>query len=246
MKPSTSPFSSLFLGTQPTQRVVESEWLDELPPDDARAVGSRRDLRRLNWLMRHAVNFQVALARGLRHPPKVIVELGAGDGTLMLNLAAQMHAHWPGVRVILVDRQRAATHSTLQRFRDFDWQAEMVVADAFDWLADDHVEADAVLANLFLHHFENHRLIELLQLVAQRTRLFAACETRRDWPSFAVSRLLGLIGCNSVTRHDAFLSMKAGFLNDDLSSLWPKRDEWELSERRAVVFTHLFVARRKS
>ena len=35
-------------------RVLEPEWLDELPPQDPRAVRSRADLRRVNWLMGNA------------------------------------------------------------------------------------------------------------------------------------------------------------------------------------------------
>ena len=83
----------------------------------------------------------------------------------------------------------------------------------FDWLASAN-SADAIFANLFLHHFHDEKLAELLRLIAKRTDLFFACETRRDWPSFAVTRLLGLLGCNSVTRHDARLSMRAGFVGN--------------------------------
>ena len=37
------------------KRLVQPELLDSLPPDDPRARGSRRDLRRVNWWMGHHV-----------------------------------------------------------------------------------------------------------------------------------------------------------------------------------------------
>jgi Methyltransferase domain len=227
------------------KRIVERELLDELSPDNPDAVHSRGDLRRLNRLMRHGPIFCAALASKLKTNPQRIAEIGAGDGSLMLEVAARMHTRWPGVRVILVDRQKVVTDATLKRFRQFGWQAEVVAADAFDWLATESNSADAILANLFLHHFPDDKLAELLRLAARRTGLFLACETQREWPSFAVCRFLGLIGCNSLTRHDAFLSMKAGFVGNELSALWPPDNGWQLMERRAIIFTHLFVAQRK-
>jgi len=245
MKPSTSSFSSLFPGTQPKQRVVEPEWLDELPSNDPQALRSRRDLRRLNRLMGHQAIVGSTLANRLEGPPRTIAEIGAGDGTLMLKLAAGMNVRWPRVRLQLVDRQRVATNETLERFRQLGWQTEAVTADAFDWLMTESNSADVILANLFLHHFEDAKLRGLFRSLAQRTNLFVACETRREWLSATASRLLGFFNCNSVTRHDALISVKAGFVNKELSALWP-RDGWQLTERRAGCYTHLFVAERKN
>jgi hypothetical protein len=47
-----------------------------------------------------------------------------------------------------------------------------------------------------------------------------------------------------VTRHDAVLSVRAGFAGRELSALWPSADGWKLEERRAGLFSHLFVAHR--
>jgi hypothetical protein len=116
------------------------------------------------------------------------------------------------------------------------------VADVFDW---PRVSAatEIVIANLFLHHFDDARLADLFRMIAGRTRLFVAIEPRRArWPRFC-SRLLWLIGCSSVTRHDAAVSIRAGFLNTELSALWPAGGNWQLTEGPAGPFSHLFVAR---
>jgi hypothetical protein len=97
---------------------------------------------------------------------------------------------------------------------------------------------------LFLHHFETPRLKALLAIISQRTGLFIALEPRRaKWPLFC-SRLLWAIGCNSVTRHDAVASVRAGFAGRELTSLWPEKSGWQLTEQSAGPFSHLFVARK--
>ena len=242
------PFSpsipNSILGPQPVTRIVVPELLDSLPPDHAAAIHSRRDLCRLNWLMGHAAIIASTLTTRLKRPPRTIVEIGAGDGMLMLKLASRMRICWPRMRVILVDRQSVTTNSTIEQIRGMGWQCETVTADAFEWLAANSSPTDVVLANLFLHHFEDEKLKALFRSLVHRTDLFVACETRRKWFSSAASHLIGLIGCNSVTRHDAIISVKAGFVGKELSGLWPHGD-WDLSERRTGWFTHQFIAQRR-
>jgi hypothetical protein len=40
------------------------------------------------------------------------------------------------------------------------------------------------------------------------------------------------------------LSVRAGFSGNELSALWPADGGWQLTERRAGHFSHLFIARR--
>ncbi len=229
------------------KRTIEPEWLDVLPPDDPEAINSRRDLRRVNRIMGHAGTLFRLLRSSTRQPPapQRIVELGAGDGTLMLRLAQQLSPTWPRLKVVLVDRQPAVTEPTLARLLTLGWSAESVAADVFDWLKTPaKPPADLMFANLFLHHFSETQLTQLLALVAAQTKLFAACEPRRAAMPLAFSRLVGLIGCNAVTEHDAVLSVRAGFDDRELSALWPASAHWRLQERRAQLFTHTFLAER--
>jgi hypothetical protein len=74
--------------------------------------------------------------------------------------------------------------------------------------------------------------------------MFVAIEPRRAaWPLFC-SRLLWAIGCGKVTRHDAVISVRAGFSGNELSDLWPDKNNWELTEQPAGAFSHLFIARK--
>lgn len=225
-------------------RRVEPEWLDELPGDDPRAVQARRDLRILNRVMGHAGSIRRTLSARLRQERVRIAELGAGDGTLLLRMCART-AHWRGGEVVLVDRQPVVSPDTVAGYRARNYSLTTAASDVFDWLGQETGAYDAIVANLFLHHFEASQLGRLFALAAARTPLFVACEPRRARFALAGSRLLGLIGRNDVTRHDAVLSVRAGFSRSELSELWPIAEGWTLEERRAGLFSHLFSAQKR-
>jgi hypothetical protein len=233
-------------------RQVEPEWLDELPADDSAARGSRRDLRRLNAWMGHAGILGRALAGQMSlHPDSVLwlVELGAGDGTLMLKLARRWAPAWKGARVTLVDRLDLVSPRVVEGIRSLGWEIEVAQADVSDWLKGSKTKgapAGVLMCNLFLHHFDGPELGRLFRAILDsQARVFLACEPHRSRLSLWGSRCLGLAGCNRVTRHDAVASVRAGFRQRELSSLWPGREGWNLTETKAGLFSHLFVASRR-
>ncbi len=131
----------------------------------------------------------------------------------------------------------------MNAFTALGWRVECVTADILTWFHQRR-DADLVMANLVLHHFDECALRDLLAGIAGAARVFIATEPRRSAAALAGSRALVLIGCNEVSRHDAVASVRAGFTDRELSALWPADDVWRLSERGAGLFTHLFIARR--
>lgn len=224
-------------------RRVEREWLDELPAEDPRAARSRRDLRRVNALMSNAA----IVAGGLRAAGsglRRVAEIGAGDGTFALCVARSLPRPAAQAEFVLVDRQPVIDAGLERRFAELGWQARWQRSDVFAWLrSPGALRCDALVANLFLHHFEDPSLAELLALAAGRAPLFVACEPRRSAFALLGSRLLGLIGCNDVTRHDAVASVRAGFRGHELTRLWPASSVHQLEERPRGLFSHAFVAR---
>ena len=225
-------------------RRLEGEWLDELPADDPRARRSRADLRRLNALMGNARIVASELAPGTNEGslvPGTICELGAGDGAFALRVVQLLGVR--DVDVTLVDRQRIVSRQTLGAFAAARASVAVAQDDVFAWLERPGPALDVVMANLFLHHFEDGPLGRMLSLIARRARMFVACETRRSAFAMAGARMLGAIGCNDVTRHDAVVSIRAGFRDGELSALWPA-GPWQLREEPRGLFSHLFIARR--
>jgi hypothetical protein len=227
------------------ERRVDPEWLDQLPADDPRAVRSRRDLALLNGLMGNAGLLSRELETACARPPESLLELGAGDGELFLRVARRLASRWKSVEACLLDRLPAVRPETRRGLERLGWRAREVRMDVFDWLRAPSPDPPQVtFANLFLHHFTNAELGRLLAAIADRTRVFVAVEPRRSARALRFSRLVWMIGCNAVTRHDARVSVRAGFAANELSRLWPPSGAWALAEGPAGWFSHLFVARR--
>jgi hypothetical protein len=225
-------------------RIVQNETLDHLPENDPRAMHSRHDLQRINRLMGSKFIMLHALRHMTMPPPKRILELGTGDGTLMLALAQSLAARWPKVHLSLLDKQQLVSPQTLHAIQRLGWQPEVIQQDVLDWSMQPYDEGwDLVLANLFIHHFEGDALRQLLGAISSRSRAFVACEPRRSKFALSGSRMVGLLGANEVTQEDAVLSVQAGFCKRELSSLWPhKYRSWNLREYEAGLFSHCFVA----
>jgi len=156
-------------------RRVEPEMLDQLPETDPRAIRSRRDLRRINRFMAAQSILCRAIDAATRgKSPRHIVELGAGDGTLLLRVAHRHAAQWPGVEVMMVDRKDLVASNTREGFARLGWTLRVVTGDVFDWLDETPaVPRDLMLANLFLHHFAGAALARLLVIVEQYPNLKA-------------------------------------------------------------------------
>jgi len=225
-------------------RRVEPELLDALAAGDPRAQRSRIDLRRVHRAMATLSIVLRALDRASAgFVPRELLELGAGDGSLMLRIAQQRASRWPNVQVTFLDRLNLVTLDTLDGLRKVGWTARVVAMDVFDWLASpDDARWDVVFASLFAHHFSAAELTRLLAGVAARTRVFVCCEPRRSTLPLVGSHLIGLLGAGYVTRRDAVSSVHAGFQAQELSAMWPDREDWLLDEYRAGLFSHCFVA----
>lgn len=224
-------------------RGLTPELLDELPPASPEARASRRDLHRLNVLMGHRRAWRSWLRKEFASaPPPALAELGAGDGVIA---AGNLIAEFPranGATLFLVDRAPCVADNTLLGLQRAGWKVCVEKADVFDWLTEAR-SLDAICANLFLHHFDDATLTRLLELASRTTPLFAAMEPRRARLGLAGVSAIPLIGAHPVTRHDARVSVEAGFCGRELSDLWP-RDGWRCEERRALPFSHWFCARK--
>ena len=238
-------------------RHVAAETLDHLAPDDPAAMRSRRDLVRVH----RAMGTRSVVTRGWRELvltergglPLRILEIGAGDGSLLLGVARATAPHWPPVQLTLLDRQDIVSPATLAGYAELGWAAQVHVADVLSWADRPDGGAsstasprwDLITTTLFLHHFEGSQLDQLLAAVAARTDRFFACEPKRSWLPLAGSHLVGAIGANAVTREDAVLSVHAGFRDQEITARWPRTgSSWRTREFAAGMFSHCFSAQR--
>ena len=241
-------------------RALEPESLDHLAPDDPVAQRSRRDLRRVNAFMGARRILARALARAVvagagagadanANAPLRILELGCGDGRLMLDVARHRGDRWSRAHLDLLDRQSIVDAATLAAYAAAGWRARPVVADVLEWAEGAATEPrwDVVVANLFLHHFEGDALRKILAACARRADALVACEPRRSRFALAASHLIFFLGANAVTRRDGVLSVRAGFIDGELGAAWPEAvPTWQVDEYDDGLFTHCLVARRQT
>ncbi len=230
-------------------RTLQRELLDDLPADDPMAVGSRKDLARLNHIMGNIGTIRRAIS-ALRYQssrPLSICELGCGDGYLANRIFTQSELTMPrGSTLKLLDLRPSIPGGWLERLRQRFEYVDIITMDLHQWLQSGDQQFDIIYMNLFLHHFHEAPIRRTLAAVSRMTRAFFCCEPRRSRFSLLGAAGCGIIGCNAVTRHDALLSVRAGFSADELSSLWslscPEPGAWHLEESSAGPFTHFFKA----
>ncbi len=242
-------------------RCVMPEALDSLSWDDPCAKRSRLDLQRIHKVMGSCAitvrAFQRMKVRASTNRPLRVLELGAGDGSLMLRVAQALSPMWPSVQLTLLDRLPLVSRSTLQDYAALGWTATTRKMDVLDWASPTQSAApapdtsparfDLIVANLFLHHFDGDQLLAVLRAAALRSDHFFACEPRRSGLAWVGSHLVGALGANRITRGDAVLSVQAGFRGEELSRTWSAvATGWTSQEYEARLFSHCFVAERRA
>jgi hypothetical protein len=183
------------------QRVVIPELLDHLPANDPEALRSRRDLRRINFLMGNERWVCRAVRRFPEAAAKGIVEIGAGDGVLSNRLAER----FPMAKVSAYDLAPAPP-----------------LKSGIEWHQGDVFESPApppggiLVANLFLHHFEGAELAALGRWFRDFDVLVFNEPDRSRLPHVLGGLMHPWI--NRVTRHDMHVSIDAGFAAGEISN----------------------------
>jgi hypothetical protein len=213
------------------RRVIQPELLDSLSPDDPDARRNRRDLRVINRAMGNFRWFERVL------PPLVsgaerVLEIGAGTGELGRRLAESGVAAdgldlWPRPALWPADR---AWH-----------QADLRAFDGYGGYG-------ATIANLVLHQFTDSDLAELGLRLRRHVRLILACEParRRRW-QLLCGALAPVCGANYVTRHDARVSISAGFRGQELpQALGLDPGQWHIRCAQSALGAYRMVAIRRT
>lgn len=185
-------------------RQVLPELLDTLHPSDPVALCSRDELHIVNHLMRN----HHWLCRMLREQDLAgsrILELGAGDGSLARHVWKQD----------IVQPERWCAIDLVPAPNPWPDHAVWHQHDLFKLTV--LPEAEIIVANLFLHQFQEDQLRELGGRLPDTCRMLIVCEPARRWIHALQGVLLSaIVGLNHVTYHDMFVSIRAGFLGDEL------------------------------
>jgi len=209
-------------------RVVTPELLDSLPADDPSAMRSRRDLVRINVMMGNLRWLRRAVASEGLSAGAHVVEVGAGDGAFANALARD------GYRVTAVDLSPAPAKLE----RGVTW----ICGDIFEELP--RLSGEVLVANLFWHHFTEKELTGLATTIGSFRRVLASEPLRARFPQVLGALLTPFV--NNVTRHDMFISIRAGFRRGELPGHWQLGlEKWQVEESTGFLGAYRFIAHRR-
>ena len=193
-------------------RKLTPELLDHLPHDDPGAIRSRRDLARVNRFMGNESWIIRSIAGA---SPTHISELGAGDATLLTQLArlhpqAEIHAY------DLAPRPNKLPESVTWHRGDL-------------LLQPPPAHGGTLIANLFLHHLSDSQLDACAPWLASFDTLIFNEPLRARLPLVLAKVANPFI--HPITRHDMRVSIEAGFLPGELRKLLNLDPIFSIAER---------------
>ena len=182
------------------QRTLQPELLDSLPPEHPDALHNRRDIRLINRMVGNYRWLERTVPSLLR-PAEAVLEIGAGTGELGLRLTRR------GVSIAGLDLWPRPKSWPSDR----PWHCEDL--RTFDRYGDYAV----IVGNLIFHQFSDSDLAALGTRLGRSARVIVACEPHRRRISQILYRAFApLLGANHVSRHDAHVSIAAGFRAGEL------------------------------
>jgi SAM-dependent methyltransferase len=217
------------------QRIHRAEMMDA--PDVS--VGDMRlALRDLDTINARLGGFRTSLAllRGRllsAGGPVSLLDVGAGGAGTARFLRSWAERNGIDLRITLIDIHSAVCGVAAELIRDDDG-LRLVRTDAFHLPFPDRA-FDFAHAALFLHHFRQDEIVDLLAEMGRVTSGGVVInDLRRHAVAYWAIRLLSRLFANSpIVHHDAPLSVQRGFRAEDL-------DDW----RRTETLSGLGYARR--
>ena len=188
-----------------SRRRIEPEILDDQPPEAG--ASSLRDLVRINRFLGGHEALRKAFRRGAAKEPFSVLDIGSATG----DSANVIRAAYPNAAVTSLDYK-------LHHVRHA--RGPKLVADAFR-LPFRPRSFTLVYCSLFLHHFEDDAVIELLRgfrEIAQQAVIVNDLE-RHILPYWFLPATRWLFGWDPITLHDGPISVQAGFRRAELVEL---------------------------
>lgn len=178
------------------------------------------DLKKINkWLGGNNITIngiQKLLGQYPKDKPLVILDIGCGDGALLRKCADFAKKNQIELRGIGLDFNTNILKVAKEQSRDYP-NIKFLNVDVF---SDNYIipECDIALYTLFLHHFDDEEVVDLVNMVLKKTRLGCVInDLHRSRIAFILFKFISFFFIKSDTaKHDGLVSIAKGFKKKEL------------------------------
>jgi len=200
------------------RRVPSQEWLDDDIGTPAEIRQSFDDLWRINrWLGGVSGSLRLLdryFARSGSRRARIL-DVGSGDSRLASRLQSELEGRDRSVEFVALDRRL----SHLQNGNHSVGKLPRVAADVFNSPFAEN-SFDAVMCNLFLHHFSGDEAVKLLQRFAGiASGAVLINDLERNPLPYVFIRIAWPFARSRITRHDGAASVRQAYTMDELADL---------------------------
>lgn len=206
-----------------TYRSSQSEVMDDFDLQGKEMEELLSDLRRVNkWLGGAKTTLE-----GMRHfhrtnnfsDPFTILDVGCGDGEMLRNCQRWATRYGMALKLVGIDANPNILKEARKRSAGLD-NASFHKIDVFNEHAD-LPEFDLALCTLFLHHFKDEQIVDLVQRLTSKAKVGVIINDlhRSRW-AFGLFRIFSQVALRTkISRHDGLVSIARGFKKKELNHL---------------------------
>ncbi len=209
-----------------TYRSTEVEIMDDLNLQGDEMKLLLTDLKNLNkWLGGNYIThngISKLLKKGSKNRTYTIVDLGCGDGEMLRQCSYFADKHSFRFELIGIDANQFILDEAKKKsvaFENISFKKIDVFSEEFTL-----PPCDIVLCSLFLHHFSNDAIIELLGKLAGVAKVgIVVNDLHRSKIAFGLFRLMSFVFVKTkIARHDGLVSIARGFKKREMKALSEK------------------------
>jgi len=204
---------------QTKYRSHSTEIMDDFEMEGALLGETLEQLAQINkWLGGNRITIKGVKQLFERLPKErvlTIVDLGCGGGDLLRRIAKIARKQGRTLKLIGIDANQYTIRHAQERSNDYpeiSYQCQLIPSADFDAL-----EYDIVLCTLFLHHFEEKTLLQLLSTVTTKAKVGVIVnDLHRSAIAYFLFNILTTFVSNSMIRADGLTSILRGFKKAEL------------------------------
>jgi len=211
---------SLFVDT--TYRSNEPELMDDFSMKGELLRDTLDKLGKINkWLGGNHVTLN-GLKKVLIDQPKnkliTIIDLGCGHGEILRLIGDYGRQEGYKFKLIGIDANQDAIDYAIELSQDY----EELTFENIDIFSEEFqdLDYDVVLSTLFLHHFNQDEIHNLLKIITSKAKLgIVVNDLQRNKVAYGLFKLLGLVISNHMIVQDGLTSILRAFKRDELENI---------------------------